>query len=376
MIKLLQEDSIKWINCPSSAEMERTFKEGEADNLNLKKQIADKIIRLKMNYLLNRVDTKLQENTRDILESPEYSEDLEIKLDEVINVAMDIIDADKIKGNTPIVIVDEEVDIAFWVKDTTIKTDIAIITKESLEIITFDFNIDKLKLKSKLQEAELMALGMVNDYICLYDVKTINYTCVDIESGELYLDSIKISDLLNRGDVISIAAKKAFGDSYEALGGDYCELCRGKNLCIVNNSDNMKLLNTETFEAILLEENDILKILEQGDRFKKWIDEICKYALDEAVNKNKKWQGFKVVEGRVTRKYKDENEVKERLVQAGYDEDKLYSTSLLSLSAMEKLVGKNRLSEILGDLIIKPKGKVALVSVEDKRPEVPMARER
>lgn len=370
MIKLLQEDAIKWENCPSSAEMERAFKEREPQKKDIRKLIADKIIKIKMNYVLNRSNTKLQENTREILESVEYSEELEIKLDEVINIAMDIIDADKIKGNTPIVIVDEEVDLSYWVKDTNIKTDIAIITKESLEILAFDFNIDKLKLRAKLLEAELMALGVINDYICLYDVKLINYTCVDIESGNIHLDSIKVSELLNRGDEISIAAKKAFGGSYEAVCGDYCELCSGKSLCLVNNTENIEILNTETFEAVLMEEKDILKVLEQGDRFKKWIDEISKYALDEAVNNNKKWQGFKVVEGRVIRKYKNEEEVKGKLVEAGYEESRLYNTSLLSLSAMEKLVGKNRLIEILGDLIVKPKGKLVLVSEEDKRPEV------
>ena len=37
-----------------------------------------------------------------------------------------------------------------------------------------------------------------------YDVNVINYTCVDVESGSLYLDSIKVEDLLDRGDEISI----------------------------------------------------------------------------------------------------------------------------------------------------------------------------
>ena len=120
----------------------------------------------------------------------------------------------------------------------------------------------------------------------------------------------------------------------------------------LTESFNYHKLNTETFEPILMEEKDILKVLEQGSKFKKWIDEISKYALDEAVNNNKKWKGFKVVEGRVVRRYKDEEAVKIRL---------------LNLSAMEKVVGKNRLSEILGDLIVKPKGKPTLVKEDDKR---------
>lgn len=85
-------------------------------------------------------------------------------------------------------------------------------------------------------------------------MKNINYTCIDIESGNLHLDSIKVEDLLNRGDEISVAAKKALGGSIEAYCGDYCELCSAKNLCLVNNASNVGILNTETFEPILMEE--------------------------------------------------------------------------------------------------------------------------
>ena len=370
MIKLLQEDSIKWTSCPSSVEMEKLVKKNEDNKDNGIRNLSQKIVNIKMNYLLNRRTSNLKEETRSILEDDNYNEGLEVNLDEVINVAMDIIDADKIKGNTPIVIVNEEVDLAYWVEDTKINVDIAIITKESLEIITYGFDINNLTLKAKLKEAELMALGVINDYICLYDIKVINYTCIDIESGSLYLDSITVEDLLNRGDEISIAAKKALGGSIEAYCGDYCELCSAKNLCLANNASNIELLNIETFEPVLMEDKEILKVLEQGSKFKKWIDEINKYALEQAINNNKKWQGFKVVEGRGARKYKDEEAVKASLVEAGYEESKLYNKSLLNLSAMEKVVGKNRLSEILGDLIIKPKGKPTLVKEEDKRSKI------
>ena len=367
MVKLLQKDSIKWTSCPGSVELEQSTRKLESTTDNEIRELAKKIVSLKMNYLLNRRITNVEAETRKILEDDNYKEDLEIKLDEVVNVAMDIIDADKIKGNNPIVIVNEEADLSYWVKDTKVNVDIAVITKESLEIITYGFNINNLTLKAKLKEAELMALGVINDYICLYDVNVINYTCVDVESGSLHLDSINVEDLLDRGDEISIAAKKALAGSIEAYCGDYCELCSGKNLCLVNNASNIELLNTETFEPILMEEKDILKVLEQGSKFKKWIDEISKYALDEAVNNNKKWKGFKVVEGRVVRRYKDEEAVKIRLLEAGYEESNLYNKSLLNLSAMEKVVGKNRLSEILGDLIVKPKGKPTLVKEDDKR---------
>ena len=59
--------------------------------------------------------------------------------------------------------------------------------------------------------------------------------------------------------------------------------------------------------------------------------------------------------------------VADTLKAAGYDEAMLYERKLLGLTAMEKLVGKKKLTETLGDLIIKPAGKPVLVPESDKR---------
>ena len=50
------------------------------------------------------------------------------------------------------------------------------------------------------------------------------------------------------------------------------------------------------------------------------------------------------------------------------DEAMIYERKLITLTAMEKLIGKKRFPELLGDLIIKPAGKPALVPNEDPRP--------
>ena len=56
-----------------------------------------------------------------------------------------------------------------------------------------------------------------------------------------------------------------------------------------------------------------------------------------------------------------------KLQDAGYDEAVLYERKLLGITAMEKLVGKKKLTETLGDLIEKPAGKPVLVPASDKR---------
>ena len=74
---------------------------------------------------------------------------------------------------------------------------------------------------------------------------------------------------------------------------------------------------------------------------------------------------FKVVEGRSNRKYKDEDKIAEVAKANGYKD--IYRTSLITLTEMEKLMGKQKFKDILGDFIIKPPGKPTLVPLSDKR---------
>lgn len=90
--------------------------------------------------------------------------------------------------------------------------------------------------------------------------------------------------------------------------------------------------------------------------------------MDAALRQGKKWRGFKLVEGRSNRKFSDETAVAEAAKNAGFID--IYKTSLITLTEMEKLMGKKEFQNILGDLVYKPPGKPTLVPENDKRPEL------
>jgi hypothetical protein len=58
----------------------------------------------------------------------------------------------------------------------------------------------------------------------------------------------------------------------------------------------------------------------------------------------------------------------EAALKAGYKE--IYKKSIIGITKMEKLMGKDRFKEILGHLVHKPQGKVTLVPELDKRKEI------
>jgi hypothetical protein len=92
------------------------------------------------------------------------------------------------------------------------------------------------------------------------------------------------------------------------------------------------------------------------------------YALQEAV-KGTSWPGLKVVAGRSVRKIADAEKAQALLQDAGFGEDDILKPrELKTLTALEKLVGKKKFGELMGEVIDKPPGRPTLVDESDKRP--------
>ena len=92
--------------------------------------------------------------------------------------------------------------------------------------------------------------------------------------------------------------------------------------------------------------------------------------MTEAVSSGKQWPGHKVVEGRSSRKYRDEAKVAQAILATGnFSDQDIYTKALLGITAMEKLLGKKQFGVLLEPFITKAPGKPTLVPLSDKRPE-------
>ena len=118
-----------------------------------------------------------------------------------------------------------------------------------------------------------------------------------------------------------------------------------------------------------IEEDEINAILGKVDQLVAWASDIKEYAMQEALH-GRVWEDWKVVEGRSIRKYSDEVAVAKAVEEAGYDP---FERKLLTITAMEKLLGKKNFETLLGDMVVKPGGKPTLVPRSDKRPEMTTA---
>ena len=167
-------------------------------------------------------------------------------------------------------------------------------------------------------------------------------------------------------NVLEPKAKMAYDGEGEYLPGEWCTFCRAAVRCRARAEEKLKLAQMAFRLPPLLTDAEIEEILTVLPDLTKWANEITSYATDAAVNHGKEWSGFKVVEGRSVRRYRDEEKVAEAAMEAGYTD--IYRRSLITLTEMQKLMGKQNFEVILGGLIYKPPGKPTLVPSSDKRP--------
>jgi hypothetical protein len=118
----------------------------------------------------------------------------------------------------------------------------------------------------------------------------------------------------------------------------------------------------------LLSHDQIEKLLPHLENIIGWAKGVQDLALRQAIQ-GTKFEGYKVVAGRSNRKISNEELATDILIGEGYKDEKIFQPQTLkSLTQLEKDLGKKVLDKLIGNLIIKPAGKPALVPDTDERP--------
>ena len=182
---------------------------------------------------------------------------------------------------------------------------------------------------------------------------------------------MSVDELLKwANEVVKQRAELAFKGEGDFVAGEHCRFCKVKATCRARAEENLKLACLDFQSPPLLTDEEVVEVLTTVDQLIVWAKDVQEYAFAKAVNENKEWPGMKLVEGRGSRKYSDENAVVEALTAAGIDREVIYKKSLNTITALEKQLGKKAFQKLLGSYITKAPGKIKLVAEEDKRPEI------
>jgi len=367
----------RWMNCPGSIALEEKCPpekpSGYADEGTLAHALAE--LRIRAGLTDEKLDPEVYMNEYDrIRNDPLYSGEM----DECTKSYYDLIyEAAMAAGPDAEVLVEQRFRLDRWIPEGFGTSDAVLISGDTIEV--FDFKYGKgVKVDAPGNpQLRLYGLGAATLFGDLYEFETVRMTIVQPRLDHVSSETMSLADLLKWADEeVAPKAKAAMKGTDELHAGGWCRWCPAKAVCRARADEQLALAREDfSFEAgPLLSDEEIGEVLVLAEELAKWVKDISDYAYEEA-KAGRKFAGWKLVEGRANRKYADDQKVADALVKAGYSEAMLYERKLYGITAMEKLVGKKKLSQVLGDLIVKPKGKPVLVPESDSRPELDSASE-
>lgn len=366
--RLSASGSSRWINCPGSVRLEEEFPD-TTSLYALEGTLAHSIgeVKLKEFFMPDLDKKKLKKAYEGFKQSEFYSKEMENYTDDYFNYVREISLGCK---EAPYVSVEERVDFSSWVPEGFGTCDCILIYGEDMHIVDLKYGKGVAVSPEKNSQLMLYALGALNSYGDIYEIKNVTLHIVQPRVDNISSFEIKASDLLEWGDGVKVIAKKAYEGSDEFKLGDHCRFCKAKSRCPERAREMFKaaegLKPARDSDIKLISNEDIGRYLRETTGLIDWINDLEEEALS-CILKGENVPGYKAVEGRSIRKFKDSDKALSLLEGAGFDEAVLYERKALSLSRLEKLVGKSEFEKIVGSEVIKPQGKPTLVPESDKR---------
>ena len=350
----------RWLHCTPSARLEQEFE--NAESVAAKEGTAA--------HALCEHKLKKALRMRSKRPVPDYDTDeMEECTDAYVDFVMEQYGLAKQNCKDPLVLIEQRLDFSCFVPGGFGTGDCIIIADDKLHIVDFKYGMGILIQAEENPQMKLYALGALELYDALYDIKDVSMTIFQPRRENVSTWTISVEQLREWAEnELKPKAQMAYNGEGEYLPGEWCNFCRAAIKCRARAEEKLRLAQLEFRMPPLLADAEIEEILTVLPDLVKWANEITAYATDAAVSHGKEWRGFKIVEGRSVRKYRDEEKVAEAAQEAGYTD--IYRKTLITLTEMQKLMGKKKFDEVLGSLICKPPGKPTLVPVTDKRPAI------
>lgn len=266
------------------------------------------------------------------------------------------------------------VDFSPWTAPGQFGTaDAIIINGEKVVVVDLKYGKGNKVFVEENSQARLYALGVIEDLGMVYDLKEIKLVIHQPRLDHVDEEEMTVEDLLKWGKSIKTKAKAALKPGAKRVAGELqCKWCKAKADC-----PELAKLALETaakeFEESVFKIKDVdtldietkVEIYKRRDLIAGFLDAVS-ISLHEEIKHGGEVPGFKLVEGRSNRVWKNEEEVEKLLNKLEeLKPDDIYTKKLNGPAPIEKILGKEH--EIIVEHVTKPEGKPTLVPEADKR---------
>mgnify|MGYP002797814168 CR=1 FL=1 len=359
----------RWLLCTPSAKLEEQFPD-TASKAAAEGTLAHELAEMKLrNYFfthdygkrkLNSDIKKLQKNELWQAEMMGYTDTY---LDYIKLIALSDRSAFTVRIET-------RVDYGKYAKDGFGTADCILIRGKDVHV--FDFKYGKGVPVSAEDNPQMMlyALGILDMYGLLYDMQTFHLHIIQPRIDNISDWTVSREKLLEFGEFVRKQSSLAYDGAGDYVPGEkQCRFCRAKAQCRARAQENVRLAFSPDLGKLppLISADEAGAYLTQGEDVERWLSDLKDWALGECLAGNAV-PGWKAVEGRGSREWTDQDAAFERLISTGITEEAvLYERKPLTLSQVEKTIGKKDFQDAVGEFVVKKPGKPALVKESDRR---------
>lgn len=244
--------------------------------------------------------------------------------------------------------------------------DVLIFSGGILEIIDLKFGKGVEVSAVDNPQLKLYGLGGISLFDIIEDITAVTMTIIQPRLNNYSSHEMSYQELTDWGDQIKPIANLAYKGKGEFNPGEHCRFCPIKATCRARMDKYTKRTKVMK-EPYLIDKEELSDLLFEVDDIAKWAKDVKDFAQEQAL-KGETYDGWKLVEGRSIRRYTDADAIAQVLNDNGVKAEVIYEPpKLLSISKLEKAVGKKTLTDLAGAYIEKPEGKPTLVPESDKR---------
>lgn len=355
----------QWLNCPPSIKAS----EGIGDKTTTFAEegtFAHELSELYFSNLYeNLSDADFKKQLERYKQNEYYSEELREYVEQYVDIVEEKVNEARAQDE-PILFFEHRLDLTRYVTESFGTGDVIIYYNGTVEIVDLKFGKGVEVSALNNPQLRLYGLGAYELLKDFEDIHTIKTTIIQPRLHNVSSESMTADDLVSWGlNVVRPQALKAIEGKGEFKPGNHCRFCKIRHSCRARAEANLNA-SKELTTPTTLTDDELAELLHKLPDIKRWASDVEEYCREQALENNRNFDGWKVVEGRASRKYVDNEQVFERLKEH-YDPKEISETKVLSISKLEKQIGKKKVAELLSDLVEKPQGKPTLVTEDDKR---------
>ena len=272
----------------------------------------------------------------------------------------------------PMVFIEQEVHVEQWVPGGFGTCDCLMIGDGILHIIDFKYGQGVPVSAERNPQLLYYALGACALLDGIEDVQTVRMSIVQprVKEEPETWEISRTGLLAWAREVLQPAAEMAWKGEGELTPGEYCKkyFCKAYPNCRAWQDKYGALAGFEPLpEPATLSDEELGVWLEKLEGLAAYAHDLEEYA-QTALLAGHELPGWKLVQGRSTRKWTDQDAAFQKMEADGINEAMLYTRTPISLTVAEKMLGKKKFAETMSAFITKAPGAPKLAKVSDPRP--------